>query len=261
MIQVIERFHKIIEYIARDPETPRTLTELAALIGVSAPACSNILRTMVHLGYLEKAGVRKGYVLGAAPYYLSRKGPYKKYLGDIARPSMEQLVQDIHELVVLVTESGGRRIELLKLESESMIQVRNFDNGTLPDLFRVATGILFLAYKPEEEFRAFWNSRDDAGGGLFHSGDYAAVRSKCARIVADGFFLSDPHRHNQQLDEEDVNACYTMSFPVFEDGKVVAAVGSRVPAFRFKGERREKILQACRNTAETISRAIAGQSR
>jgi len=256
MIQVIERFHKIIEYVAREPEKARTMTELAGVLEVSAPACANIVKTMVHLGYLEKAATGRGYVLGGTPYFLTRKGPYKKYLSDIARPIMERLAQDINELIVLVTESGGRRVELLKFESDSLIQVKPRNAESIISLFRCATGVLILAHKPEDEFRTLWNTRKDEIDDYFHATDYDESRKRCAEIVAKGYYLSEPHE-SANISLADSSA--TMGFPVFEDGRVVASVGCRVPIFRFTAERREHILAACAQAARQISQAIASR--
>lgn len=256
MIQVIERFHHIVEYLSAEPETPRTLSELAARIGVSAPACANIVKTMLHLGYVERApGGRRGYILGAMPGFLARKG-YKKYLVNTARPFLEQLVREVRELVVLVTESGGRRIELLKLESDSMVQVRQQSNDSSCGLFGTATGVVLLSWKTEAEFRELWESAGGRDGGLLRTADCETARRKCAAVAAAGYFLSEPQA---QEGDDDINRSCTMAFPVFEEGRVVAAVGSRVPLFRFQGERREKILDACRRTAAEISAGVAAR--
>ncbi len=250
MIQVIERFHKLIEYVSEEPERPHSLTELAGVAGVSVQACSNIIRTMVKLRYLESAGERKGYILGSELYYLTRKGPFKKYLAELAEPYIDKLSQEINEFLVLVVECGGRRLELLKLEPDSMIHVRGQNTSGTSDLFRTATGLLMLAYKPEEEFRRFWENRDQSINNLAGIDEYELMREKCTEIVRNGYYVSEPEIMSG---DDKLNGSCTMSFPIVEDGKVIGALGSRVPMFRFEGDRRERIIVKCIETAALIN--------
>ena len=55
MIQVLERFAKIMNHVSAHDEAPCRLRDLAAMLGVSPSACANIVSSMVKLGYLESA--------------------------------------------------------------------------------------------------------------------------------------------------------------------------------------------------------------
>ena len=76
MIQVLERFHRILLCFAGQPDRPRALGELAERVGISSPACANIVRTMVELGYLRSLGKRRGYLPGPAAFFLFAANPY-----------------------------------------------------------------------------------------------------------------------------------------------------------------------------------------
>ena len=108
MIQVIERFHRILEHLSAAPDRPCQLGELAELLNISAPAAANIVRAMTELGYVRALGRRRGYLPGPALYALGRGNPYL-YLSSIARPEIERLAACCRELVVLVCECGGKR--------------------------------------------------------------------------------------------------------------------------------------------------------
>jgi len=71
---------------------------------------------------------------------------------DISRPILKKLVGEINEFVVLVTESAGKRVPLIILEADSMIQVRPENITDLENLFMTGTGLVILSYKTEEEF-------------------------------------------------------------------------------------------------------------
>lgn len=254
MIQVIERFHKLLEYISEEPQKPRSLSELAEVAGVSVQACSNIVRTMVKLRYLDSPGARKGFVLGSELYFLTRKEPFKKYLAEVAEPFMSRLSREINEFIVLVAECAGKRYELLHFEADSMVRVFPGHSSVSESLFRTSTGILILAHKSETEFHRFWECETAEGRGAFRDLDYTEALKKCAKIVADGFFIYEPYAKSE---EERLNSLCTMAFPVFENGRISGALGARIPLFRFSGVRRETILRQCRETADRISREIS----
>lgn len=256
MIQVIERFHKIIEQVATAPDSPHSLTELAKAADISVQACSNIIRTMTALGYLENAGARKGFSLGPQLHFLTRGGPYKKYLADTANPYMEELCGNIRELVVIVVECAGKRLEIIKLQPDSMIQIRQDNSPVNADLFASATGTLLLAFKDEDEFKRRWESRDTTRGNLLRTSDYNTARQRCLEIAAANFFISEPDSNDE---DSRMNRASTMAFPIFEYGKVTAALGCMIPGFRFQGERRQMIINACRDTAKIISEKISGK--
>ncbi|MBN2713603.1 MAG: helix-turn-helix domain-containing protein, partial [Planctomycetes bacterium] len=226
MIQVLERFHRIMEYVAKEPETPRTMTELAKLLGISTPACSNIIKTMVHLGYLDSAGPRKGYLLGAMAHILTRRAPHGRYLVEAGTAVVERLVREVNEMVVLVTESGGKRIELITRESDAMVQVRSPNQWIPSSLFCTATGVLMLSYKTAEEFAEYWRLYGEIGTGLFRTDDYETTCRKRDKIRKQGYFVSEPERKEG---DDSVNESCTMAFPVFDKERLVAALGSRVP--------------------------------
>eukprot|EP00831_Metopus_contortus_P077343 TRINITY_DN7234_c0_g2_i1.p2 TRINITY_DN7234_c0_g2~~TRINITY_DN7234_c0_g2_i1.p2 ORF type:complete len:169 (-),score=23.57 TRINITY_DN7234_c0_g2_i1:260-766(-) len=87
--------------------------------------------------------------------------------------------------------------------------------------------------------------------------DSAEALKKCAKIVAEGFFIYEP---DAKTEEERLNNLCTMAFPVFENGCISGALGARIPLFRFSGMRRETILRQCRETADRISREISLQN-
>ena len=61
MIQVINRAFDILEYIAKDPDKPKALGEIASDLDLNAGTCANIIKTMVARKYLEKIDKQKGY--------------------------------------------------------------------------------------------------------------------------------------------------------------------------------------------------------
>lgn len=249
MIQVIERFHKILCRAAMHPEAPAKLKELAAAADVSPQACSNIVRTMVALGYLEPAEDRSGYRPGMMLWGLTGGGGIRPRLVRLATPVMENLMAEVNELSVLAADSSGYRVELIKLESQTNIRVVG-DPQLTGSLFLYATGIAMLAFYPEERIAEYWE-RLDGRKSILEAKTLPEMLSCLSEVRRLGYFNSEPVTPAQI----NYDSCATLGAPVFEKGKVVAAVGVKVPGFRFF-ERQQTIISALCRAAAEISAAL-----
>lgn len=123
MIQVLNRSFKILEYMSEEPNKAYTLSEIAELIDVSPSTCSHIMKTMEINDYVEKPASRKGYRLGPKPYYLTRKGPYRKDLIISAEPYVEELAEKIKETIVLSIITRSKNYNLIKIDGDQLIQL------------------------------------------------------------------------------------------------------------------------------------------
>ena len=88
MIQVINRALDIIEYISKEPETPKSLSDISGTLDLNAGTCANIIKTLVERNYIEKLVNKKGYQLGKRFYQLGNFSGYKKDLIEVAKPIM-----------------------------------------------------------------------------------------------------------------------------------------------------------------------------
>jgi DNA-binding IclR family transcriptional regulator len=246
MIQVIERFHKIMDIVAEEPERVRGLSELAVALEVSAPACSNIVRTMTELGYLRSLGPRRGFVMGDTPYYLTRRGQFRRHLVELAMPALKALEEELNEFVVLVTENHGNRFELIRLEGHAQVQVR--PNPGLRNLLQSSTGCAMLSYKTPAEIATYWE-RHGGGGNCLRVNTLEELNRECGKIRKVGYCLLQP---TGKKPEELGNYPVTAGFPVRENQQVVAAVGIMLPALRMLNGNREKIVAAGLRTAQKI---------
>jgi len=252
MIQVLERFNLILEYVAENHNRPCRIKELSALLQVSQPACSNIVRSMVQLGYLESATDANGYVLGPKPSMLIKDGCYKQYLVKIAEPLINELVGRINEMCLLVTDSNFKRIMLLQKQGERPVQVSS-DSRAGENLFHTATGMIILAHLPEKEIKAF-AAKNPVPETVFP--DISNWQSLLAKL--------DIIRKNRYLlilhEEENMDSFGSIAVPVYNGHRLEAVLGCKFPTYRFKGERRNFIIQECVKTASAISSAMGHSS-
>ena len=248
MIQVLERFNLILEHVADNHSRPCRIKELSALLQISQPACSNIVRTMVQLGYLESANDANGYVLGPKPSMLVKNGGYKQYLTKIAEPLIDELVAKINEMCLLVTDSNFKRITLMQKQGERPVQVSS-DIRASENLFQTATGMVILAHLPENEIKAF-ATKNSVTKTLFPDiSNWENLLPRLNKIRKDRYLLV-------LHEEKDVDAFGSIAVPVYNGTRLEAVLGCKFPSYRFKGERRNFIIHECIETASMISASL-----
>lgn len=246
MIQVIERFHKIMDIISAAPEEAVRLSDLAEALNISLPTCSGITKTMTELGYLRSLGSRNGFVMGDTPYYLTRCGPFRRYLVEPAMPIMKKLEDEINEFVVLVTENNGNRHELIRFEGNAVLRVN--PGISMKNLLQSSTGCTILAYKSNEEISAYWSSYS-ASNNCFNVNSLNEFLEECGNIRKRGYCILEPESRNT---EELIDCSVTLAFPVHDGDKVVATVGIMLPALRMINGNRDKIISSGLRTAKEI---------
>jgi len=248
MIQSVRRALAVLEVLSDEPERPWPLSEIAERVQLKLSTCANILKTMLDLGYVEQVQRKGGYTLGPMAYHLTRNGPYRRDLVELAVPLMADLAGEVRESVLLAAISGGRRTTLCQVDGDDVFRIRD---GFLlqQDVCRTATGRLLLAHLPEGELRSFL-----AANGLPAAEQWpeAATEADLARELAG---LRDAGRAITLHDPAGI------AFPVSDGRVVVAALGLFLPRDRFKGAHKKRILAGMAATAASISEQLEEQRR
>jgi DNA-binding IclR family transcriptional regulator len=153
---------------------------------------------------------------------------------------MARLAGEVRETVLLATMERGKRSILCQVNGNEVFQIR--DQFLLrQDVYRTATGRLLLAHLSPEELRSFV-----AGNGLPGEGQWPEAASKVKLAAA----LERIRSEGKVITLADLVG---VAFPIFESGRVVAALGLFLPRERFKREHRNRILKQMAGTAALIS--------
>jgi len=253
VIQVIERFHKILMALSSEKDCSRSMTELAACIDVSVPACSNIVRTMVALGYVRSLGPRRHYVLGDTPYYLARHAQFNETLLAVSRELVSDLSKTLNEFAVLVVEHQEQRCELFHCEGDNELRVRvKYEQQSL---LYCPTGCILLSGKDEQSIRNYWDKYHQEGNCLDVS-DASQLLKELGKIKKSGKLvliprISDPIKRMQ--------ISISMAAPIYKNGNIIAALGMIVPMIRFSTkEEQQRITDSMVTTARAISENLSG---
>ncbi|OGV87494.1 MAG: hypothetical protein A3K19_23310 [Lentisphaerae bacterium RIFOXYB12_FULL_65_16] len=220
------------------PELSHGLGDLARDTGLHPATCSHLVNTMVERGYLKRAGPRKGYQLGPMAYYLVRNGAYRNDLVSRAEPQMKNVAEELGEWVVLTAMAGMRRLVLLELNgTRGRVQLDRQALRLAEKAYDSASIWLFLAHMGPEERQRFVEQN-----GL----------PDCTRSALETR-LTGIRKAGVSVYQDDSGEVAKVACPVQEHGAVIGAVGVHLPAFRFTGEHRRKILARTADLAARIS--------
>ncbi len=250
VIQVIERFHKVMLAVSRTKGASCSMSEMAELLGISVSACSNIVKTMVELGYLRSLGPRQPYVMGDTPYFLARHADFKQALISTARPLVQNLVDEINEEATLVIEHNGERCALLRVKDNNLLQVKW--PTRMSGMTSCATGCVILSGRTRDERRTYWQQEED---NCLNAKTFAEFNAACEKVFREGQLVLEPEEPDRS---KKMQLLISMAFPIFSNDEVIAALGLRMPMVRFTSkEDRLRILSAVRKTALDISEQLS----
>jgi DNA-binding IclR family transcriptional regulator len=248
MIKSLKRALSVLEAVARNPESPRSLRELATETEMNPATCAHILKTLLLAGYVEQAGRRQGYTLGWKAYRLVARGPYRKDLLRAAEPVMRHLATETGGTTVLAVLRNGRRITIAEAESEAMVRVR-IEAFREDDPYMSATGRVLLAAMRSEDIESFLRESGMPGPRWPEANGEQQLHAALHRIKEEGF--SDVSRGD----------VIGMACPVREGDEVVAALGVFLPASAMTDVRRKEIKGLLEKAAVKIGEALEGGQR
>ena len=145
MIQVLNKAFRLLEYMAKEPDRPHPLGELAEKIGASPAACSHLVKTIQFNGYLEQTEKRGGYTLGPMAYYLGRHGGYREDLIVRIRPCVQKLSEETGETALFARLNFTKKYVLCSCQTKNPIHV---DDSLLylDTIYETASGRVLLAH-------------------------------------------------------------------------------------------------------------------
>lgn len=245
MIQVLKRACTILEIVASDPDRDWAVGELAERLSINQTTCTNIVRSLLELGYLDASSRRRGYRLGPMAYDLARNGPYRKRLVDAALPAVEALVRALRETALVAVLAGNRKTVLFQVDRDDVYRLRQEFVESQPP-YATATGRLLVAHLSDRELRSLVDSVGLPGDLWEDVADFDDLQEACRRIREAGYCETATGR----------SRLMGIGVPIFENSRCIAAIGMFMPMDRYGPERREGILREMRRTTDIVSREL-----
>jgi IclR family pca regulon transcriptional regulator len=224
-----------------------TLSEVAALAGLSRAAARRFLRTLVQLGYMRSDGSRfalRPKVLELGYAYLS-----SLTLPEVATPHLEQLVEQVHESSSVCELDGDDIVYIARVPTKRIMTV-TISVGTRFPAYATSMGRVLLAEQPDERLDQYLASASLRGLTGHTITSAPALRRELGKIRAQGWALVD-----QELEE----GLRSIAAPIRDaDGQVIAAVNVSTHAGRRSLDSIvEELLQPLLATARRIEVDLA----
>jgi IclR family KDG regulon transcriptional repressor len=145
----VKKAFKILQVITDSPNAVG-VSELAKKLNMGKSTVHGIVTGLEELGVLVRDPIRKKFNLGYTLLELSRKAYARIELRDVARPSMEQLMENVGETIFLGIMNGDHITILDVVESRNEMKITSPPGTRLP-LLAGATGKVFLSQLQENK--------------------------------------------------------------------------------------------------------------
>jgi IclR family acetate operon transcriptional repressor len=223
-----KRALRLIEHVAASPE-PVTLSELARQVELPKSSAHALARTLADEGYLLRDG-RSGYTLGPRLLSLLGKLPQRFELPRVARPIMQELVDDLRETALLGIRQGAQVIYIEQVEAPQMIRYVA-PLGEPRPLHCTSIGKIILASMDAAEADALLRATKLQRFTSHTTVSLKALRSELGQIREQGFALNR---------EESMEGIAAIAVPVrvggAPDGALIAGLSMTGPATRMSGD-------------------------
>ncbi len=241
MSESIRKALEIIECLARAPEEPRLLADIAGEASIPVPTSARILAALVKQGYAEKHGKRGGYMLGPMAYALSENGPFMKHVADAASSEVRLCADAVAGHVLLAAAGRNRCHKIVEFDGSPEVKIRS---SVMNGLYNSATGRLLLAYSGDDEIERHIRAYGLPGSEWPECRSKKYLRANLSKIRAEGCSSK----------KTDIIAAF--AYPV-RYGSSTLGLGSSLPVNTVKGDSMGTKLEKVRETAGTIENKLA----
>ena len=229
---VIEKTAKILELVKE--HEPCSLKHLTELTGMKKPALYLTLKSLVEVEFLSKSADNQ-YSLGEALFRLTSQRQENESAMRLVNEAARQIAAELNESVSLASIEGLEYHRLFMVDSNQTVKVNDVIFGE-KKFYRNATGRMLLA-SSEEKLRTKIIDRiglpgEDDWRGIKDSG---VLKAELVKISKDGICRKDT---------DDGQAVF-IAVPVANwTGGLPLAIGVSIPAFRFTGDHKAKVISA-----------------
>jgi IclR family pca regulon transcriptional regulator len=233
---------------AFDADHPElTLSDVARKTGLNRAAARRFLHTLVELGYVRTDGrmfTLRPRVLELGYSYLSSLS-----LPELALPTMERLVEQVHESCSMAVLDGEDIVYVARVPTKRIMSVA-ISVGTRFPAYATSMGRVLLAHQNQEWLAGYLAkvTLEQLTPRTVSSADQLA--GILERIRSDGYCL---------VDEELEEGLRALAAPIWAgQGRIAAAINVSAHISRGSAESiREELLPPLLETAQTISAAVS----
>ena len=245
-IQSLGRGLQILDILVNAGQ-PKSVTDLAAILGVDKSSASRLVRTMVNYGYVQPAPDSRGYTIGKRLFTIGWQLTNRYALREAATPYLHYLAEQTNECAHIGVYSSGHAVITDDVQSEESTLRVVGRSGRLIGLHNTAVGKALIAFGdfplPDELPRQTPNTITDVD----------TLQAQLRRVRHNGYALDD---------EENECGVRCIASPVFDElGITIATIGISGPTIRVKNENIHEMALIVRSVACRLSYDLGYQGR
>ncbi len=246
MIQVIKKVFLILEQMK--PGRGVSLDAIARSTKLNKGTLCNILKTMAALGYIEKCGVGSYQVSGKF-VALSRPFYRNETIAELSSRFVHALSEQTQESGVATTLRAANVYILAQAQYQRQVMI-NFSYYKDLSLYHSVSGRVLLSHLDTSHLAKILRTAGMPGAEWDNINTHVKLTKAAASIRKAGISIMRNPLHEI--------AAYAM--PVFDAaGKICAALGLTVPAFRLGRNNESRIIESLRANCREMSDAVAAQ--
>ena len=189
LIQSVERAANILElFVKTYPEL--SIKEISDHLGLSKSTVHGIVKTLEYRGYLQQNPKNQKYQLGIKFIELGNFVSKHLDIGNIARPVIRELVEELHETVHLTIFQGDEVIYIEKLEGPRALTIYSHIGKRAP-IHCTGVGKSILAQLSEDEVDRLLSKADLKSFTDFTLTDTEQIKDHLARVRKQGYAVDD----------------------------------------------------------------------
>lgn len=243
MIKVLDKTFGVLEAVVLASPEPVGLANLAEKLQINKATCSRIIRELVDAGYLQQISRQAGYIAGPRVQAIGMRVGQGNRLIETATPIVYACANRTGQSVLLSTLNQGQRYILIHHNCNPTMRI-NLSQLSFDDAYVTATGLVLLAYATAEELEMATRLNPPDNSQLLKDAKQSMLTSEfLAKIKAEGRMVYTGPGHYLSI----------VAFPVFSNGRFVAALGMSAPNTDF----REDMVKMVEDAANEITAGLS----
>ena len=249
-IQSVQRAFSILEALSHHQgKEGMGILRLASNVGLKSSTAHTLIKTLLNLGYAAQDNNTGKYRLGEKWWQLINGRPKQEEIIRRTDPFLIQLSQDLGETITLAHYWRGKRylLSLVEHKQDLIVDKSLFAEGRL---YTTPTGRVLLAYLEEKELKHCLEVNGFPGKDWNSINNWSDLQKALSCIRNKGYALRK--RVKGQVT--------SLAVPILNGDKILVALGTFMPTFRFKEKGKERILSKLLKTAEDIAHTMSNES-
>ncbi|MBV7273690.1 IclR family transcriptional regulator [Clostridiaceae bacterium UIB06] len=234
---------KILECFSREVKELK-LTEISKMLEMPKSTTSNLIYTLLDMGYIEQNNENGKFSLGAKLFILGKVFEHHLNMVEIAKPYMETLRNKFNESVHLSISYNNAGICIEKIEGFNAIGMNSQVGKTLP-LHCTASGKLILSGMSEEKLETTLKNIDLFKRTEATITDVDIIRREINLIKEKGYSIA--------VEEGEIGLT-SIAAPIYNyKGELIACLSIAGPSARIDGNVRDEIVQELLKISKEVS--------